>query len=388
MNVDARRAGLIAALVPLAAVVAGASVVELIPRAIVSGLLVFVGLAFIVEWIWDKRRILARLEYLVVFVILAVIIAAGYLAGIVVGLVLALGVVRVQLRASGPGAPGLVRRHVPQQRRPSARGASGAPKTERPRPDPAPERVRLLRLDGAVARADPGQAGVHRTQVRGDRSGARDRHGRLGRRRLRQGEAPLGSHGSELVLTGASEPVRTQLARGGVTEQEGSLRFEPDLDRGLERCEDRVLDEEAPAADEEAPKGGGGVPSGLAPYLERVAVSEGAVVLRQEEPPGDIYVLAEGRLAVETVTPEGRRMRLRSLRPGVVVGELAFYTGAPRTADVVAETSCVILRCSREQIARIEADDPVAAIVLHRWFAETLAGRLSETMQTTATLLD
>jgi len=39
MNVDARRAGLIAALVPLAAVVAGASFVQLIPRAIVSGAL-------------------------------------------------------------------------------------------------------------------------------------------------------------------------------------------------------------------------------------------------------------------------------------------------------------------------------------------------------------
>ncbi len=56
MNVDARAAGLIAALVPLAAVVFGASVVGLIPRMIVGGVLVFIGLAFLVEWVWDKRR--------------------------------------------------------------------------------------------------------------------------------------------------------------------------------------------------------------------------------------------------------------------------------------------------------------------------------------------
>src|SRR5262249_16198025 len=43
MNVDGRRAGLIAALVPFVAVVAGASVVELIPRTVVGGVLVFVG---------------------------------------------------------------------------------------------------------------------------------------------------------------------------------------------------------------------------------------------------------------------------------------------------------------------------------------------------------
>ena len=388
MNVDARRAGLIAALVPLAAVVAGASVVELIPRAIVSGLLVFVGLAFIVEWIWDKRRILPRLEYLVVFVILAVIIAAGYLAGIVVGLVLAL-----VLFAFSYGRVDLVRQvsfgdtyHSNVDRPPAERAALRG----------LSDRVLILRLSGFVFFGSTARL-LERIRARLESIPPRSVVIDLGRVTGMDASAVAAfskamrmsrSHGSELVLTGASEPVRAQLARGGVTEQEGSLRFEPDLDRGLERCEDMVLEEEAPAAGEEAPKDGGGVPSGLAPYLERVAVSEGAVVLRQEEPPGDIYVLAEGRLAVETVTPEGRRMRLRSLRPGVVVGELAFYTGAPRTADVVAKTSCVILRCSREQIARIEADDPVAAIVLHRWFAETLAGRLSETMQTTATLLD
>ncbi len=47
------------------------------------------GLGFIVDWLWDKRHTLPRLEWLVVAVILAVIIVEGYLAGIVVGLVLA-----------------------------------------------------------------------------------------------------------------------------------------------------------------------------------------------------------------------------------------------------------------------------------------------------------
>ena len=44
MRVDARAAGLIAALVPLAAVVFGGSVVGLIPKMIVGGVLVFLGL--------------------------------------------------------------------------------------------------------------------------------------------------------------------------------------------------------------------------------------------------------------------------------------------------------------------------------------------------------
>jgi SulP family sulfate permease len=391
MNVDARRAGLIAALVPLAAVVAGATVVELIPRVIVSGLLVFVGLAFIVEWVWDKRRILPRLEYLVVLVILAVIIASGdrgYRNGIVVGLVLAL-----VLFAFSYGRVDLVRE--------VSFGDTYHSNVDRPPAEHAAlrglgDRVLILRLSGFVFF---GSTARLLERVRARLESTAPRFVVIDLRRVTGLDASavaafskamrlVRSHGSSLILAGASEPVRAQLTMGGVTEQEASLRFEPDLDRGLQRCEDLLLAEEAPAAGEEAPKDGDGVPAGLMPYLERVSVSEGAVVLRQEDPPGDLYVLAEGRLAVETVTPEGRRVRLRTLRPGVVVGELAFYTGAPRTADVVAETPCVVLRCSREQIARIEAQDPGAAIALHRWFAQTLAGRLSETMHTLDTLLD
>ncbi|MGH2578516.1 MAG: SulP family inorganic anion transporter, partial [Actinomycetota bacterium] len=89
MSVSAKVAGLIAAAVPLAAVVFGASVIELIPRMIVGGVLVFLGLAFLVEWVWDKRKVLPPFEYAVVLVILAVIIGRVYLPGVVVGLVLA-----------------------------------------------------------------------------------------------------------------------------------------------------------------------------------------------------------------------------------------------------------------------------------------------------------
>ncbi len=115
--------------------------------------------------------------------------------------------------------------------------------------------------------------------------------------------------GSEVVFTAASDPVRAQLARGGVVEVEGLVSFEPDLDRGLQRCEDALL----PAPDlaealAEHPAASGrldGLPPGLAAHLERVSVPEGTVLLHRDEPPGDIYVLESGRLGVEAVTAEG-----------------------------------------------------------------------------------
>jgi SulP family sulfate permease len=203
---------------------------------------------------------------------------------------------------------------------------------------------------------------------------------------LAKAERLASAQGAEIVLTGASEAVRTRLERGGVLGTQGLVSFETDLEGGLQRCEEALL--EGAVAEDDGVTNPDGLPPGLAPYLDRVPLAEGTVLLQQDEPPGDIYVLAEGRLAVETSTPEGKRVRVRSLRPGVVVGEIALYTGAPRTADVVAETRCVVLRCSSEQIARMEADDPDVAARLHRWLAGTLADRLSDTTRAIDALMD
>lgn len=192
------------------------------------------------------------------------------------------------------------------------------------------------------------------------------------------------AHGFELVLTGVPEPVMTSLTLGGVVAFDGVVRFEPDLDRGLQVCEDGLLASH-PSPSDSAPAG---MPSGLGLYVSRESLAPGAVLIRQGEPPDDVFVLESGRLQVEMTTPEGVRVRLRTVLPGVVVGEIALYTGVARTADVVAETPSVILRLSRASIERIEATEPELAAELHRWLAGTLSERLNETLLAFYALLD
>jgi SulP family sulfate permease len=190
----------------------------------------------------------------------------------------------------------------------------------------------------------------------------------------------------ELVLTAAPDKVRRQLEHGGVMPAEGVVRFEPDLDRGLQRCEDVLLEDveaSAPPADVLV-----GLPPRLWDHFERVSLREGATLIGQGDEPDDVFVLESGRLRVELTTPEGTQMRLSTVLPGVIVGEIGLYTAAPRTADVVAETSSVVLRISRVSIERLEADEPELAAALHRWFATTLAQRLTGMTQAFDTLLD
>jgi SulP family sulfate permease len=383
MKVSAKLAGVVAAIVPLAAVIFGASVIELIPRMIVGGVLVFLGLAFMVEWVWDMRRVLPRLEYAIVVVILATIIVAGFLPGIVVGLVCA-----VLLFVLRYGRGELVHE--------GAFAETYRSNVDRPAEDlealrTMRDRVFLLRVDGFVffgstnallervrrrIEVDPPRFLVmDLTRASGVDSSAATAFAKI----ARQADAD----GFELVVAGASDPVREQLGRARVVAADGVVTFEPDLDRALQRCEDALLADRAePATDTAA-----AIPAGLDGYLEREEIVEGTILIRQGETPDDVFVLESGRLAVEATTADGGRIRRRTIRPGVVVGEVAMYSGRPRTADVVAETPVVVLRLTRSALDRMEHEHPELAAAVHRWLAATLAERLAETVEVMDTLV-
>jgi SulP family sulfate permease len=326
-----------------------------------------------------------------VLVILVGIIVWGFLTGVVIGLVLA-----VMLFAFSYGRIELVREVAFGE---TYRSNVDRPADERAELRGLSERVQILRVSGFVffgstnrllerirrrtESTPPRFLVVDLRRVTGVDSSAVVSFVKV----LRLAEAS----GFEVVFTGASDPVRAQLAQGGVDESHDLVSFEPDLDRGLQRCEDALLSAPSRAeAKREHPTAAGpdALPPGLAAHLERVSVPEGTVLLHQDDPPGDVYVLESGRLGVETVTPEGTRLRLRSLRPGVVVGEIALYASVPRTADVVAEAPSVVLRITRQSIERLEAEEPELAAALHRWLATTMAERLTDRMRALDSLLD
>jgi SulP family sulfate permease len=389
-DVNARIAGLVAAVVPISVVVFGTDLVGLIPRMVAGGVLAFVGLGLIVEWVWDKRRTLPALEYVVVLVILAGIITKGFLPGVVIGLVMA-----VVLFAVSYGRIELVRE--------VAFGDTHRSNVDRPPADRAAlrtmdDRVQILRVHGFVFF---GSASRLLERIRKRVETAPPRFLLMDLRQVTGVDASAvmslvkvihlaEANGFEMVLAGASEPVRKQLGRGGIVPADGVVRFEPDLDRGLQRCEDVLLEE----GQVERLSGAGpgdalaGLPPGLRTYLERVSLAEGTVLILQDEPPDDVFVLESGRLRVEMVTPEGTRVRLRTVLPGVVVGEMALYTGVPRTADVVVAGPSVVLRLSRASIERMEAAEPALAAALHRWLAATLSERLTETRRAVEALVD
>lgn len=83
----ARTARFAAAGVVAVTLVLSGDIVARVPRPVVGGLLVFLGLAFLVEWLVDGWSRLSRTDYVVV-VIVIVIAAVGFLEGVAVGIVI------------------------------------------------------------------------------------------------------------------------------------------------------------------------------------------------------------------------------------------------------------------------------------------------------------
>jgi SulP family sulfate permease len=83
-----RAVGLVAAGACALALFGGSSL-SLLPRVVVGGLLLFLGLSFLLEWIYRGWFRLPRADYVVVLLIVAVIAVFGFLPGVGVGLVVA-----------------------------------------------------------------------------------------------------------------------------------------------------------------------------------------------------------------------------------------------------------------------------------------------------------
>jgi len=92
----------------------------------------------------------------------------------------------------------------------------------------------------------------------------------------------------------------------------------------------------------------------LSVFMSRETVAAGAVVVRQGDRDGDLYLIEAGRAEVRMRRAGADEARvLATLGPGEFFGEIAFTTGAARTADVVAIAPLTVLRIANEAYAAL-----------------------------------
>jgi hypothetical protein len=103
--------------------------------------------------------------------------------------------------------------------------------------------------------------------------------------------------------------------------------------------------------------------------LKLLSYERGAVILREGQGGGSLYMLTSGRVRAFKKGADGKQSPLGDLKEGAFFGEMSILTGQPRMASVVALARCELLELDRPTLDGITKTHPHVWDVL-REFAE------------------
>jgi SulP family sulfate permease len=376
-----RGAGLLAACVCAAALAGAGLLLGWVPKVVPAAFLLYLGVAILHEWVVDSRKRLSLVDWTLIVIILGITATIGFTVAVLVGVLASclsfafnysrVGVVQHDL--DGTQLHSSVARPT-THRQVLAQHGKGI-------------RVLVLRgviffgttssvLDRVRGFLDVSATGrvlvLDFTHVAGADSSAALTFTKIGQ--LAQ------AAGVTLLMCGLNR--ETLLAMSGSAVAQGS---HPTLERALDAAEETLL-----RAHGQEPMGaqeplalwllrefGDTVHcERLMPLLQRQVLGAGGVLMAQGDASnGELYLIETGRLGV-TLRGQNRGQRLASLMGGNIVGEMALYSSAARSATVTAETESVVWTLTRHALEGLHLHAPDTAMQFHAFVMRTMAERV------------
>ena len=396
-NIGARTrlANIIVALMCGITLVFGATVVSIFPKVILGGLLLNLGLDFLVEWLVDTWKRLQRMDYFVIVIILLVIGTVGFLEGIVIGLLMsiALFVIKyskvevIKYELSGKTFSSNVGRSEPMNKILEEKG----------------DQIFILPLQGFVFFGTANQI-LERVQKRfesdpsnklsflvfdfrqvtGVDSSAVNSFNKL--------QIMAEKNNFQVLLCGMSDEIHTQFETENLINDASDLfNVFSDLDHGLEWCEESIiqksLDAEGPTDHPIRTESFKDKFQQVADFFEYRKEQKGTRIIEQGKDPGGIYFIDSGQISVLLDTGDGNEIRLKTMGAGTVVGEVSLYLGSNASASVVTDEMCKIYYLSTENFNTLNRDAPDKASELHTYVVKLLSDRLAESNATIRALM-
>jgi CRP/FNR family transcriptional regulator, cyclic AMP receptor protein len=110
----------------------------------------------------------------------------------------------------------------------------------------------------------------------------------------------------------------------------------------------------------------------IAAITQRRVWAPGEVLFQRGDEGDWMVALAEGRVKLTLLTPQGRELILRHAEPGDTLGELSLIDGEPRSADATAVVPVVGWVLERKAYVRLCADHPELALTVARYVSRRL----------------
>ena len=373
----------------------GAQALSIFPKVILGGLLLNLGLEFLVEWLVDTWKRLHKSDYLVIVLILIVIGTVGFLEGIVIGLLMSIALFVINYSKV----------EVVKYELTGKTFNSNVERSEYLRKilDDNGDQIFILPLQGFIffgtankllqrvldrIESDTSNSMKYLLsdfrQVTGMDSSAVNSFNKL--------KIMAENHQFHILLCGLDQDINEQLLiEGLIPDDSNIIQTFVDLDHGLEWCEEQII--------QTVLKDSGDLDrlrdnsqfrnmlSDISEYLEEQDVSEDMVIIEQGKKAGGIYFLESGHFTVRLDSGKGEQIRLKTLGPGTVVGEVSLYLGSEASASVVTDVDCRIYYLSKENFKKMQLEAPEKTTMLHSYVVKLLSDRLAESNATIQALL-
>jgi len=379
----------------------GAPLLQLIPVAALSAMMLVIAIGLIDRWAGSTIDRVRRGQYdseLIVNIALVVLVAGvtivfGLVAAVITGLILSMGLFlavmnRSLIRSVRTGATRGSRRVYPPEQASLLRVEG--------------HRIKVIELDGAIffGTAD-------RLAFEAMRAAEGAQYLILDLRRVTMIDASgalmlqkltrlLREQNVTLLLAHISATSRLGRAiqGAGVFTQRHHTDWFDDADRALEWAERQLLDQsDTSASDRELAIGEFALLEGLSPaelefmkpYLDRQLFPARAALYHEGQLGDRLYLLARGAVSIVAEDPEakGKHRRVVTLAPGVIFGESAMIEGGTRSVTAIAEGEVVTYSLSRRNLDAINARNPD----LYRRIVLNMLSHMSGLLRMTTSIL-
>lgn len=377
-----RGSGLAKAGICLLAMAWGGPILALVPRPLLGGILIYLGIGMFKGWVIDSRRHLPLSDYLTVLAIVGTTVVVGLLPAVFLGVLICCIAFAVSSARQTPLRRMLTRSAWPAKVERSA--------TQADLLQIAGERLSIVELQGVLffgsvtlltrniealleGPAPPERLLFDFHRVNWIDSSAGLALGRLFKLALR--------HGVRVDISQPSESVRRALEAAGCLAADGPSVY-TDIDAVVNEWDEVALAKSSVVDRSFEERLTESRPSGssaeqVMSYFESVSLDPGSLLFAQGDVSDALYLVQSGRLSAR-VQVAGRELAIRTILPGSVIGEMGLMRFMPRSATVRADQPCMLLRLHREKLEEVEASHPELAAALYRLFLRQMAGRIDQ----------
>ncbi len=406
IGANSRLVGVLQGIFLLIVFFVGGAFLSFFPKFVAGGLLIFLGASMLKEWIIDGRKSISRIDYGIIVGIVLVVEFFGFLEGVAVGIIAA--VVIFVFRYS---TINIIKEVMDGTQ---IRSSKDRPITDQRVLDHHADELVALQLQGFIffGTANSFYENVKKLVTSADKpiryivmdlklvqgidSSAVKSFAKLAKY--------LEQQVVTLLLVNLSDQLRKTFEVDGFTNNNYAMLHEySDLDYATEYCEDQIIQTEIDKL-EKARQEGKDTDSGLMQavysdmmaaldiqvmfeeltermqtYLDKLEISIGDRLYKQNEISSDIYFIIRGQITLSRTNREGRVLRIRTLGPWTITGELGSFLAyrSPYDADVVKDG--VVLRLSAENHKRLEKEDPDLVSEFQRLIINMLGNQLMKT---------